>query len=182
MCATGSGQLLSPWRALLLGLELILSSDGRKTSPTRMAIELSTADWKFSTVGNAITPTAITPQQKAEDMIGKFSLLAGAAIGYVLGAKAGHQRYEQIMDRATKAWSSDPVQFKVETAKEAVRTKAPMIAEKVSEAAKITGSKLKDKATAEDLPEPRRENDGREDDGKVHADVSGFGSGPVNLA
>lgn len=120
-------------------------------------------------------------------MIGKFSLLAGAAIGYVLGAKAGHQRYEQIMDRATKAWSSDPVQFKVETAKEAVRTKAPMIAEKVSEAAKITGSKLKDKATAEDLPEPRRENDGREgdgreDDGKVHADVSGFGSGPVNLA
>ena len=115
-------------------------------------------------------------------MMGKLSLLAGAAIGYVLGAKAGHQRYEQIMGRATKAWSSDPVQFKVETAKEAVRTKAPMIAEKVSEAAKITGSKLKDKATAEDPPEPAGpENDGREDDGKVHADVSGFGSGPINL-
>ena len=110
-------------------------------------------------------------------MIGKLTLLAGAAIGYVLGAKAGHQRYEQIMGRATKAWSSDPVQFKVETAKEAVRTKAPMIAEKVSEAAKLTGSKLKDKATGEDLPERPTVRS----DGKVHADVSGFGPGPGNL-
>jgi oxygen-dependent protoporphyrinogen oxidase len=115
-------------------------------------------------------------------MKGKLSLLAGAAIGYVLGAKAGHHRYEQIMGRATKAWSSDPVQAKVETAKEAVRTKAPVIAEKVGEAAKFTGSKLKDKAAAGDLPEPAsRENKGRQDDGKVHADVSGFGPGPVTL-
>ena len=107
-------------------------------------------------------------------MIGKLSLLAGAAIGYVLGAKAGHRRYEQIMGRATKAWSSDPVQAKVDTAKEAVRTKAPIIAEKVGEAAKLTGSKIKDKATGEDLPEPAD----RGGDGKVHADVSGFGPGP----
>jgi len=115
--------------------------------------------------------------------MGKLSLLAGAAVGYVLGAKAGHQRYEQIIGRATKAWSSDPVQLKVETAKEAVRTKTPIIAEKVSEAAKITGSKLKDKATAEDLPEPAtRENEGHEGDGKVQADVREFGSGPVNLS
>lgn len=115
-------------------------------------------------------------------MKGKLSLLAGAAIGYVLGAKAGHQRYEQIMGQATKAWSSDPVQVKVETAKEAVRTKAPVIAEKVGEAAKMTGSKLKDKATAEDLPEPATpENQRREDDGRVHADVDGFGPGPATL-
>jgi hypothetical protein len=110
-------------------------------------------------------------------MIGKLTLLAGAAIGYVLGAKAGHQRYEQIMGRASKAWSSDPVQFKVETAKEAVRTKAPMIAEKVSEAAKLTGSKLKEKASSEDLSEPEDQGN----DGKVHADVSGFGPGPGQL-
>lgn len=114
-------------------------------------------------------------------MMGRLSLLAGAAIGYVLGAKAGHQRYEQIIGRATKAWSSDPVQFRVETAKEAVRTKAPMIAEKVSEAAKVTGSKLKDKATAEDLPEPAPlAYESREGNGKVHAEVSGFGAGTVN--
>jgi len=110
-------------------------------------------------------------------MMGKLTLLAGAAIGYVLGAKAGHQRYEQIMGRATKAWSSDPVQFKVETAKEAVRTKAPIIAEKVGEAAKLTGSKLKDKATGENPPEPADLGS----DGKVHADVSGFAPGPGNL-
>jgi hypothetical protein len=110
-------------------------------------------------------------------MMGKLTLLAGAAIGYVLGAKAGRQRYEQIMGRANRAWSSDPVQFKVESAKEAVRTNAPIIAEKVGEAAKLTGSKLKDKATGEDLPEPADHGG----DGKVHADVSGFGPEPGNL-
>ena len=110
-------------------------------------------------------------------MMGKLTLLAGAAIGYVLGAKAGHQRYEQIMARATKAWSSDPVQFKVETAKEAVRTKTPIIAEKVGEAAKLTSAKLKDKTTDEDLPEPADHGS----DDKVNADVSGFGPGPDNL-
>ena len=116
-------------------------------------------------------------------MKGKLTLLAGAAIGYVLGAKAGRQRYEQIIGRATKAWSSDPVQVKVETAKEAVRTKAPMIADKVSAVAKTTGSKLKDKATAEDLPEPAtREDEGRENNGQAHADISGFDSGPANLS
>ena len=112
-------------------------------------------------------------------MMGKLSLLAGAALGYVLGAKAGHRRYEQIVGRASKAWSSDPVQVKIETAKEAVRTKAPFIAEKVNEAAKITGSKLTDqKSTAEDLPEPAtRQNEGREDNGKVYADLSEFAPG-----
>ena len=110
-------------------------------------------------------------------MMGKLSLLAGAAIGYVLGAKAGHQRYEQMMGRAAKAWSSDPVQMKLETAKDAVRTKAPMIAEKVGEAAKVTRSKLKDKTTGEDLLEPADAGS----DGKVLADVSGFGPGPGNL-
>ena len=104
-------------------------------------------------------------------MMGKLSLLAGAAIGYVLGAKAGHQRYEQMMGRAAKAWSSDPVQMKLETAK------APMIAEKVGEAAKVTRSKLKDKTTGEDLLEPADAGS----DGKVLADVSGFGPGPGNL-
>lgn len=109
-------------------------------------------------------------------MTGKLTLLAGAAIGYVFGAKAGHQRYEELMRRAQKAWSSDPVQSKVETAKEAVRTKTPMIAEKVGVAAKLTGSKLKNNATSKDLSEPVN----RGSDGRVYADVSGLGQGPGN--
>ena len=103
--------------------------------------------------------------------MGKFSFLAGVAVGYVFGAKAGHKRYEQIMGRATEAWSSDPVQAKVDTAKQTVKKQAPVIADKVGEAAKLAGSKLKDKVTAEDLPETIH----RGTDGRLHADTTGFG-------
>ncbi len=37
--------------------------------------------------------------------MGKISFLAGFAAGYVLGARAGEQRYEQIKLQAGKAWS-----------------------------------------------------------------------------
>ena len=109
--------------------------------------------------------------------MGKLSFLAGTAVGYVLGAKAGRKRYEQITDRATKAWSSEPVQAKVDSARQAVKTQAPIIADKVGEAAKLAGSMLKDKVTAEDLPETIH----RGSDGRLHADTTGFGPGPGRL-
>ncbi|SDU78106.1 hypothetical protein [Arcanobacterium phocae] len=34
-------------------------------------------------------------------------IIAGGA--YVLGAKAGHERYEQIVDVASKLWNSSPL-------------------------------------------------------------------------
>jgi len=34
-----------------------------------------------------------------------ITLSAGFAAGYVLGAKAGHERYEQIADKASSFWS-----------------------------------------------------------------------------
>lgn len=40
----------------------------------------------------------------------KFSLLIGAAIGYVLGARAGRERYEQIVSMARKIAGSQTVQ------------------------------------------------------------------------
>jgi len=110
-------------------------------------------------------------------MKAKLSLLTGAAIGYVLGARAGHQSYERIKGRATQAWASDPVQSTVDTAKEAVIAKAPMIAEKVNEAAKFTSSKFKNKDSGEELTEPVEI--GR--DATVYADVSGFGNAPGSL-
>lgn len=44
----------------------------------------------------------------------KLSLLAGLAAGYVLGARAGRERYEQIATQANKVWSSAPVQKQAE--------------------------------------------------------------------
>jgi hypothetical protein len=40
----------------------------------------------------------------------KLSLLVGAAIGYVLGARAGRERYEQIVSLARKIAGSQTVQ------------------------------------------------------------------------
>lgn len=80
--------------------------------------------------------------------MGKLSFLAGAAVGYVLGARAGVQRYEQIKSISSKVWSSDPVQHQVEKGKEAARTQlAPAVADAVSSAAKSTAEKLRSEKT-----------------------------------
>lgn len=107
----------------------------------------------------------------------KLTLLAGAAIGYVLGAKAGRQRYEQIMGRAKKTWSSEPVQSKIDTATQAVKARAPELADKVGEAAKHVESKVKGKigkGKGSDRQDAEHGHHSR-NDGKVLADVSGFG-------
>jgi len=42
--------------------------------------------------------------------MGKLTLLAGGAIGYVLGARAGRERYEEIRTRAQGLWEHPKVQ------------------------------------------------------------------------
>ena len=46
-------------------------------------------------------------------MRGKIGLVIGVAAGYVLGARAGRGRYEQIKKQAEKVWNLDPVQAHV---------------------------------------------------------------------
>jgi len=46
-------------------------------------------------------------------MRGKLIFVAGAAAGFVLGARAGHERYEQITERTSKVWHSRAVQRQV---------------------------------------------------------------------
>jgi hypothetical protein len=41
---------------------------------------------------------------------GKIIFVAGAAAGYVLGARAGRKRYEQIAAAANRFWQTQPVQ------------------------------------------------------------------------
>ncbi|GGF36553.1 YtxH domain-containing protein [Subtercola lobariae] len=43
-------------------------------------------------------------------MRGKLLFVVGLGTGYVLGSRAGRQRYEQIKAGADKVWSSQPVQ------------------------------------------------------------------------
>lgn len=78
-------------------------------------------------------------------MLKRIAFVAGAAAGYVLGTRAGQKRYEQIKAKAEQVWSSDPVQQKVEVARQTLAEKAPVVAEKMSAATRAASSGLKDK-------------------------------------
>jgi len=57
-------------------------------------------------------------------MRGKIGLAVGLAVGYVLGTRAGRERYEQIKDQAEKVWNLPPVQKQVEKVKDIGRSAA----------------------------------------------------------
>lgn len=59
----------------------------------------------------------------------KLSLIIGAAAGYVLGARAGRERYEQIAANAAKVWESKPVQQQVVKAQGLVDRYVPKVVE-----------------------------------------------------
>lgn len=60
-------------------------------------------------------------------MQGKLIFVAGAAVGYVLGSRAGHQRYEQIAAGASKFWNSRSVQKQVVKAEDAAGAVLPAV-------------------------------------------------------
>ncbi len=51
-------------------------------------------------------------------MRGKTGLIIGLAAGYVLGTRAGRERYEQIKSAAATVWHLDPVQKQVHRAED----------------------------------------------------------------
>lgn len=121
----------------------------------------------------------------------KVSFLAGAAVGYVFGTRAGEKRYEQIKKQADKAWQNPAVQEKVTAATEQVKTKAPAVAaavgQKAADAGKNAGQAAAAKAgDAKDAVANRGDKDlpetiHRGEDGELHADTSGFGPGGEKL-
>lgn len=54
-------------------------------------------------------------------MKGKIAFVLGAAVGYVLGSRAGRERYEQIKRGAEQVWQTAPVQRGVDAVKDATR-------------------------------------------------------------
>jgi hypothetical protein len=86
-------------------------------------------------------------------MKGKILLLTGLAVGYVLGTRAGRERYEEIKTAANKLWADPRVQKPYKQAEEFVKDKAPDVAEFVSDGVKNVVSKVSGKpATAVKKP------------------------------
>lgn len=73
----------------------------------------------------------------------KLSLLIAGGIGYVLGTKAGRERYEQIRGAARKVKQNPTVQEKAHQAADVARDKAPLVADKVKGAASTAADRVK---------------------------------------
>ena len=115
--------------------------------------------------------------------MGKVSFVAGVAVGYVLGARAGKQRYEQIKGQATRLWASEPVQSRVGSATDAVKQQAaPYVTEKLGDAVKAVGQSMRNQVQHNGATEKLPETIHRGTDGHLHADLhTGMGPGPEKL-
>lgn len=76
----------------------------------------------------------------------KFALVAAAAAGYVLGTRAGRERYEQIKARATQLWENPRVQKTVNDAEDMVKNNAGDVGGKAAQTASHAASAVVDKA------------------------------------
>lgn len=94
----------------------------------------------------------------------KLLLLIGAGVGYVMGTKAGRQRYEQLRSAARKVKDDPRVQEKshqaaeqakvrVQQATDLAKEKAPVVKEKLAGAAGAVSSKVSSSSTNDDLVE-----------------------------
>jgi hypothetical protein len=62
----------------------------------------------------------------------KLSLLAAFGAGYVLGAKAGRHRYDQIVSAAHRVTEDPRVQSAASTVADTAKHQAPVVKEKVA--------------------------------------------------
>ena len=62
-------------------------------------------------------------------MKGKILLVVGLGVGYVLGSRAGRERYDQIVAKAQQFWNDPRVKTQVNNAQDFVKDKAPDVAD-----------------------------------------------------
>jgi hypothetical protein len=72
----------------------------------------------------------------------KLLILVAGGIGYVLGTKAGRERYEQMRSTFNKVKDDPRVQEKTQQATELAKQKAPIVKDKLAGAADTGSSKV----------------------------------------
>jgi hypothetical protein len=85
-------------------------------------------------------------------MRGKILFAAGLAVGYVLGTRAGRERYEQLKNAAKGFWNDPRVQHRVDQVEDFVKEKAPEVAEFVSDGAKKVVDQVTGRSAAKKAP------------------------------
>lgn len=73
----------------------------------------------------------------------KIVLLLAVGIGYVLGTKAGRERYEQLRAGFLKVKESPTVQSTAHQAADVAREKAPVVKDKIVEVAGAAAEKVR---------------------------------------
>ena len=88
----------------------------------------------------------------------KLTVLLSGAVGYVLGSRAGRERYEQIKGVAVKVKDNPTVQEKAAQAADVAKAQAPVVKDKLADAAgsakaKVTGDSSGDSHQSGDFPD-----------------------------
>lgn len=73
-------------------------------------------------------------------MKGKLMFVLGAAVGYILGSRAGQEHYDKIKEQAKNVWENPTVQEKVSAAEtkigDVIKEQGSNVAGKVTETVK----------------------------------------------
>jgi hypothetical protein len=83
----------------------------------------------------------------------KLTILISGAVGYVLGARAGRGRYEQIKGLAVKVKDNPTVQEKTQQAVDTARTQAPVVKDKLTDAADSARAKVSGSSADGEFPD-----------------------------
>lgn len=81
----------------------------------------------------------------------KLLVLAAAGVGYVLGARAGRQRYESIKSSFLKVKNNPTVQEKAGHVADVAKEQAPVVKDRLVGAAGVAASKVKPDGGSDDL-------------------------------
>ena len=85
-------------------------------------------------------------------MKGKILFVAGLGLGYVLGTRAGREKYEELRTAALKVWNDPRVQKAADSVEDFVKDKAPDVADFVSDNAKKVVAQVSGKKPAPKKP------------------------------
>ena len=93
------------------------------------------------TIGSGSRQAPVWPSSIRRRPMSKIVTMAAVGVGYVLGARAGRQRYEQIAQGARKVWRDPRVQQAAAEARTTAAEKGPVVKERIVQAASSVGDR-----------------------------------------